>query len=339
MAESAEILEAGRRLRAGGLVAFATETVYGLGANALDAEAVAKVFAAKARPSFDPLIVHVASAAAAWELVDLDRVSEAVRQFPEALARVFWPGPLTLVLPKKFLIPGIVTSGLDTVGVRVPRHPVAQRLLAAAGVPIAAPSANIFGGISPTRAGHVTVDCDMVLDGGRCTTGVESTVVGFAGGTPEGRSTETSQRASAANVVVLRLGGTSVEAIEQVVGGEVTVAKPGEKIASPGMLDRHYAPRTPMRLVPSLKELDPTVFKGQRVGLLSFLGEPSRTLEFAVTEILSSTGDLTAAAGRLFDAMHRLDAAGLDLIVAERVPERDLGRAINDRLRRAAGRP
>lgn len=350
-----DIQYAGRILREGGLVAFPTETVYGLGANALDADAVAKVFAAKARPSFDPLIVHVADAEAAWALVDLEALPEAQRKFPGALAAAFWPGPLTLVLPRRragkqesrragnksgcetavietgsdpFLIPGIVTSGLETVGVRVPRHPVAQQLLAAAGGPIAAPSANIFGGISPTRAEHVAVPCDTVLDGGACATGVESTVVGFEG---EG-------------VVVLRLGGTSVEMIESVVGqlpgvsggGAVTVAKPGEKITSPGMLDRHYAPRTPMRLVERLQQVDPAELGGKRVGLLSLHGDTGRGMGFAHIETLSAAGDLTAAAARLFEAMHRLDALGLDLIVAEGVPERGLGRAINDRLRRAA---
>lgn len=321
-----EIQDAGRVIREGGLVAMPTETVYGLGANALDAVAVAKVFASKARPSFDPLIVHVTDAKAAWELVDLTKLPEMQRKIPGALAEAFWPGPLTLVLPKKSLIPGIVTSGLDTVGVRVPRHPVAQQLLRAAGVPIAAPSANVFGGISPTRAEHVAVDCDVVLDGGPCATGVESTVVGFDDAVSGGGG----------GVVVLRLGGTSVEAIEQVVGRAVTVAKPGEKIASPGMLDRHYAPRTSMRLVQRLEEIDPASLGNQRVGLLSLRGEQGRGMGFAAAEVLSATGDLTAAAAQLFDAMHRLDRAGLDLIIAEAVPEQGLGRAINDRLRRAA---
>ncbi len=354
MVSGKDIQNAGRVIREGGLVAMPTETVYGLGANALDATAVAKVFASKARPSFDPLIVHVADADAAWALVDLDQLPEHQRQLPGALAEAFWPGPLTLVLPRRKAggpehkradqkkgtvplfsvisggggIPGIVTSGLETVGVRVPRHPVAMGLIRAAGVPIAAPSANRFGGISPTRAEHVTVDCDMVLDGGPCATGVESTVVGFDGTSTPG-------------VVVLRLGGTSFEAIEAVVSGlagsgGVVVAKPGEKIASPGMLDRHYAPRTPMRLVKKLQDLDPASLGNRRVGVLSLRGEQGRGMGFAAAEVLSATGDLTAAAAQLFDAMHRLDAARLDLIVAEAVPEQGLGRAINDRLRRAA---
>lgn len=332
MVSDEEIQDAGRVIREGGIVAMPTETVYGLGANALDATAVAKVFAAKARPSFDPLIVHVPDAEAVWRLVDLDKLPESQRHLPGVLAEAFWPGPLTLVLPKRSHIPGIVTSGLDTVGVRVPRHQVAQAFLAAAGVPIAAPSANVFGGISPTRAEHITIDCDRVLDGGPCATGVESTVVGF----DDPRAGGASRGTSGNGVVVLRLGGTSVEAIERAVGGAVLVAKPGEKIASPGMLDRHYAPRTPMRLVHKLEDLDPASLGNQRVGLLSLRGEQGRGMGFAAAEVLSATGDLTAAAAKLFDAMHRLDAAGLDLMVAETVPEQGIGRAINDRLRRAA---
>ncbi|MEM6854173.1 MAG: L-threonylcarbamoyladenylate synthase [Planctomycetota bacterium] len=330
MVSDADIQHAGQVIRDGGLVAMPTETVYGLGANALDADAVAKVFAAKARPSFDPLIVHIADAAAAWSLVDLDAWPETQRHLPAVLAEAFWPGPLTMVLPKREVVPGIVTSGLETVGVRVPRHPVAQKLIAAAGVPIAAPSANVFGGISPTRAEHVTVDGDVVLDGGPCDTGVESTVVGFDEG----------------GLVVLRLGGLPVEAIERRIkeqggGAAVTVATPtsspsDQPQVSPGRLDRHYAPRTPMRLIEKLEQLDPASLGNQRVGLMSLRGEQGRGMGFAVAEVLCATGDLTAAAARLFEAMHRLDAAGLDLIVAEAVPEQGLGRAINDRLRRAA---
>ncbi|MEM1108989.1 MAG: L-threonylcarbamoyladenylate synthase [Planctomycetota bacterium] len=324
MVSEAAIEAAGRLIREGGLVAMPTETVYGLGANALDAEAVARVFAAKARPSFDPLIVHVADMESAWALADLDAVPAASRPLVRVLADVFWPGPLTMVLPKRGVIPGVVTSGLKTVGLRVPAHPVALALIEAADRPIAAPSANVFGGISPTRAEHVTVPCDAVLDGGPCSTGMESTVVGFDPG------------ASESGVVVLRLGGTSTEAIEQVVGGAVAVAKPGEKIASPGMLERHYAPRTPLRIVErsNYQAID---IKGQKIGRLSLRGEAiDGALEFTAHEVLDPQGDLTAAAARLFEAMHRLDDTGLDLIVAELVADVGLGRAINDRLRRAA---
>jgi L-threonylcarbamoyladenylate synthase len=366
MVQTAEIEAAGRLLRGGELVAFPTETVYGLGAHALDSSAVARVFEAKGRPHFDPLIVHVAEADAAWALADLEQLPEAVRHLPGVLAAAFWPGPLTLVVPCRRAgaqesrragndkagggipgVPGIVTAGLGTVGLRGPGHTVARALIEAAGVPVAAPSANAFGGISPTRAEHVTVPCATMLDGGPCATGVESTVVGF----------------DAAGVVVLRLGGTPVEAIEQVVAAPpegkgdgkgvrprfdpgsdpaagslpgVRVARPGQQIASPGMLDRHYAPRTPLRLVDRLERLDPASVGGRTVGVLSLRGQRGRGMGFAASEVLSATGDLTEAAARLFDAMHRLDAAGLELIVAEAVPEAGLGRAINDRLRRAA---
>ena len=328
MVSERQIQEAGAILRGGGLVAFPTETVYGLGANALEAAAVAKVFAAKARPSFDPLIVHVAEAEAAWDL------AEAVPDAARRLAARFWPGPLTLVLPKVGRVPGLVTAGLDSVGLRVPDHDVARRLIRAAGVPVAAPSANPFGGISPTRAERVTVDCDLVLDGGPCRTGVESTVVDCR--------TE--------DVTVLRLGGTPAEAIEAALGRAVTLqagrsdpgrSKPGpddeeHAAVSPGQTDRHYAPRTPLRLLKQLSDLSPTEVGGRRVGLLNLEGDVGRGMGFVEVAALSRMGDLTEAAAGLFEAMHRLDAAGLDLIVAVEVPDRGLGRAINDRLLRAS---
>lgn len=320
MLSEADIQDAGDVLRGGGVVAFPTETVYGLGANALDAEAVAKVFAAKARPSFDPLIVHVPDPDAAFALW------REVPALARTLAEAFWPGPLTMVLPKADAIPGIVTSGLGTVGVRVPRHEVAQRLLRAAGVPVAAPSANAFGGISPTRAEHVAVPCDRVLDGGPCSTGVESTVVGFADPSDP----------DAPPVTVLRLGGTAVEALESVVGQPIPIAKPGAKLASPGMLERHYAPRTPLHLVDRLEAVDPARLGNRRVALLSLQGETGRGMGFTHIRALSPTGDLTVAAAHLFEVMHELDRCGVDLILAERVPDHGLGRAINDRLRRAA---
>lgn len=322
MPPDADLQHPARLLATGGLVAFATETVYGLGANALNADAVAKVFAAKQRPSFDPLIVHVPEPAAAWELVAGG--NSAVPPLARALADDFWPGPLTLVLPKARAIPGIVTSGLDTVGLRVPDHDQARRLLSAAGVPVAAPSANPFGGVSPTRAQHVTVPCDAVVDGGPCRTGVESTVVGFdhAGG-----------------AVVLRLGGTAVEELERVTGGAVPVARPGAKLTSPGMLERHYAPRTPLHLVADTRAVTPARRADERLGVLVFdpvgFNDPAG---FAQQFVLSPGGDLVQAAARLFDTLRRADDAGLDGLVATPVPEVGLGRAINDRLRRAAVR-
>lgn len=328
-----QLADAAGILRAGGIVAFPTETVYGLGANALDAAAVAKIFTAKARPTFDPLIVHVAAVAAAWELVDPDwwekpatAAARHARDTAQLLATSFWPGPLTLVLPKRSTIPGIVTAGLPTVGLRVPGHALARQLIAAAGVPVAAPSANPFGGISPTRASHVRVPCDALLDGGPCGTGLESTVVGFQ---DDGQP------------AVLRLGGISLEALTAVLGAEpitlgqsqIDASTPG---VAPGMLTRHYSPRTALQLITGPTQLTAADVGGRRVGLLSLRGDVNRDLPLAHIELLAPRGELTQAAARLFEALHTLDAADLDLILAELVPEEGLGRAINDRLRRAA---
>lgn len=355
------IEDAAKVLRCGGVVAFPTETVYGLGANALDAAAVAKLFEVKGRPRFDPIIVHVATVQAARELVAC-WPDEAQR-----LAEAFWPGPLTLVLPKKChrvglpvdpnaesqtsncesLIPDLVTAGLPTVGLRVPAHPVALRLIECAGLPVAAPSANRFGAVSPTRAEHVRAELmdrvEVVLDGGPCAEGLESTVVSLA-------TTLLSGSAAVGAPEVLRLGSTAVEAIEQVVGagrlavvtGGAPLAAPGTGLTSPGMLERHYAPRTPMRLVDSPGVIEVSE-PARKVGLLALRAEPTTGSaklqapgQFAVVELLSASGDLREAAANLFAVMRRLDAAGLDLILAERVPDKGLGRAINDRLQRAS---
>lgn len=324
-ATRADIEKAAALLRRGEVVAFPTETVYGLGANATNVDAVARVFEVKGRPRFDPLIVHVRDEAAARELVS---------EWPAAaakLAAAFWPGPLTLVLPKRDRVPDLVTSGLPRVAVRVPDHPVALDLLREAGVPVAAPSANRFGRTSPTTAEHVreefTADeVPTVLDGGHCRTGVESTVVAIDGD----------------RLTVLRLGGTTVEALRAVVGeggnvGVVTRAEAGSAAASPGMLDRHYAPRTPLTLTS-----DPAVLRGDGSWSAAYLWfqAPSPSAPAALAEapavILSPTGDLREAAANLFAAMRTLDALGMERIIAERVPDVGLGRAINDRLERAA---
>ncbi|MBS0261655.1 MAG: threonylcarbamoyl-AMP synthase [Planctomycetes bacterium] len=340
MYSESDILRAAEILRTGGLVAFPTETVYGLGANALDERAVAKIFEAKGRPRFDPLIVHIADRS--W----LSRLVADWSLQAERLADRFWPGPLTLVLPKTEIVPDLVTSGCDTVAVRMPDHPVAQTLLRAADVPVAAPSANPFGRISPTTAGHVRDQLgdriDLILDGGPCRVGVESSVLQLG---PSGAT-------------LLRPGGVTVEEIEELIGplqiGGVTPldhanSSPGESevhsrpgLVSPGNLASHYAPRTPLMLWDRRRpESEAAVqqalasAQSSRVGLLAFR-PPDSVSAYAVIEVLSNTGDLQEAAARFFAALRRLDAAGVDLIIADLFPEVGLGRALNDRLRRAA---
>jgi L-threonylcarbamoyladenylate synthase len=303
-------------LRGGGLVAFPTETVYGLGANALDARAVAGIFAAKQRPSFDPLIVHLGS------VDDLEPLVGALTTQVSLLATAFWPGPLTLVVPRPAQVPGIVTSGLDTLAVRVPDHDVAHRLIAAAGTPVAAPSANPFGRLSPTRAEHVMAGLDgridVVLDGGPTRWGLESTIVDARGSRP----------------VVLRLGAVPVEALADVAGGVDVRTVAGGRPATPGALPSHYAPGVPLQLLTA----EGTSEEKARLAVLAFRSVPGAG--WGAAEVLSSRGDMVEAAAGLFEALHRLDAAardhGLLAIVAELLPEEGLGRVVNDRLRRAA---
>ncbi|WP_417518973.1 L-threonylcarbamoyladenylate synthase [Minwuia sp.] len=299
------VAEAAAALRRGGLVAFPTETVYGLGADATDDRAVARIFEAKGRPSFNPLIVHLPDAERARRLVAFDPLADR-------LAAAFWPGALTLVLPR---LPGcpvslLCSAGLETLAVRVPAHPLATELLEAAGVPVAAPSANPSGRLSPTAAGHVKDGLgdrvDVILDGGPCGVGLESTVVGIFDGTP----------------VLLRPGGVSVEALEAVCGPLAHPAEDPEAPQSPGMLASHYAPRQPVRLHAD----------SARAGevLLGFGPDAPDGPN------LSVSGDLTEAAANLFRMLHDLDRAGGAGIAVMPVPEEGLGRAINDRLRRAA---
>lgn len=299
----------------GELVGMPTETVYGLAADALDARAVLRIYEAKGRPRFDPLIVHVADAEQAWTLAE---PTERARR----LAAACWPGPLTLVLRRRAIVPDVVTSGLDTVGVRCPDHPLALALIRASGKPLAAPSANPFGAVSPTTAAHVReqlgASVAMVLDGGPCRVGIESTVLGVDP-TP----------------VILRPGGLTRERLEDILGEPVAVAgreQRAQSVAapSPGMLASHYAPRTPLRLRDGAWPDDPAV------ALLSFRGEAVPRRARAV-EVLSRDGDLAEAAAGLFSALRRLDASGASIIVAELVPAQGLGEGINDRLRRAAG--
>jgi L-threonylcarbamoyladenylate synthase len=302
-ADAAAITEAAALLREGRLVAFPTETVYGLGADATNGNAVASIFAAKDRPRINPLIVHVTSIAEAQKHVQFSAGASR-------LAEAFWPGPLTLVLPRKEESPLtlLVSAGLDTVAVRAPSHPIARSLIAAAGVPLAAPSANPSGSVSPTRARHVAEGLgdriDMILDGGATPVGVESTVIGFDGDIP----------------LMLRPGGVPREAIEKLVG-PLSVPQEGGPITSPGQLSSHYAPRAKVRLNASTKEPNEV--------LLGF-GEST-----AAALNLSPKGDLAEAAANLFAMLRALDAEAESIAVMP-IPMTGLGEAINDRLQRAA---
>lgn len=319
-----DISRAARALAEGKLVAIPTETVYGLGANAFDPEAVARVFEAKRRPSFDPLIVHIASLAGLEEVASLP--NEAARR----LAAAFWPGPLTLILPKREAVPGLVTSGLDSVAVRMPAHPVAREIIRLSGLPIAAPSANPFGYLSPTRAEHVArmlgEAVDYIVDGGPSAIGVESTVLDVTGEVPR----------------ILRPGGLPRSAIEEVAGPVELIDRASAQPTSPGQLESHYAPRAPLRLVEAggLGAASP----GPDSALL-FFDEASRrrfqetgTAHRGPERVLSSAGDLREAAAALFVALHDFDLLGVGEIWAERVPPEGLGLAVNDRLWKASAK-
>ena len=318
-------------LRRGGLVAFPTETVYGLGAHALDRAAVRRVFEAKGRPVNDPLIVHVGSA---------DRMDTLVLRVPEtarALAARFWPGPLTLVLPRSPLVPDEVTAGLDTVAVRVPAHPVAHALLVAAGIPVAAPSANLFSRPSPTCAAHVLDDLDgridLIVDSGPTLVGVESTVLDVSRGRP----------------TVLRPGAITIEMLREVLprvevraaGSEDHAARP-----SPGLLSKHYSPRAPLTLYEGepramlerlTRDAREAMSTGARVGLIIADEDAVDIPGDARVARLGSVHDLATVAARLYAALREVDAAGVDVILVRGFPTDDgLGMAIQDRLRRAA---
>jgi L-threonylcarbamoyladenylate synthase len=313
MAESGkDINKAKALLEQGAVVAIPTETVYGLAANALNDLAVAEIFRVKNRPAFDPLIVHVP---------DINSARKYVTHIPDgavALAEKFWPGPLTLILRKKDIVPDIVTSGLDTVGVRCPDHPLTRALLEGINFPLAAPSANPFGYVSPTTAAHVDAQLGhqipYILDGGPCTVGIESTIVGFEGD----------------RGVVYRMGGLSIEAVEEIIGPVETRAYSTSNPVAPGQLKSHYAPRARVILgtMPELMQK----FPAHTSGLLTFQTDFNSPYQF----ILSPSGSMTEAARNLFLALREFDSMGVDVILAELLPDVGLGRAINDRLRRAA---
>ena len=311
-ATPANIRKGAAIIRAGGVVAFPTETVYGLGADGLNPEACARIFEIKGRPRFDPLILHECSAARARRL--FSKVPGPALK----LMRRFWPGPLTLVLPKARAVPGIVTAGLPTVAVRVPAGQHALALIKAAGRPVAAPSANSFGRLSPTTAAHVEKQLgagpDLILDGGKTAIGVESTIITFNGNTP----------------VLLRPGGLPLEEIEKIAGPVKPGAAGGGAPLAPGCLRSHYAPRARLKIIAPGQAVKPD----RRAAYLAFRAKPAG--KWAAVKVLSRSGDLREAAAGLFGALHALEGSGAKTIYAEKVPPHGLGRAIMDRLRRAS---
>ena len=318
MVTEEQISSAADLIRRGELVAFPTETVYGLGANAMDPVAVAGIFELKGRPKFDPLIVHIC------ESIDIEMLVQSIPPLAQRLMATYWPGPLSLILKKNAIVPDIVTAGLDSVAIRFPAHPIAQQLIRTADVPVSAPSANRFGMISPTTAKHVADqfgDSLACIDGGPCTIGVESTVLSFLQSDSEPQ--------------LLRHGGITQEQVEEITGPIRSHLHEESQPTSPGQLSRHYSPRTPMKIAGQGIAPESLVENGSKAGVLSLRPfEPNH--KFAAYEALSESGCLREAAANLFAAMRRLDAMGLDLIIAESVPEIDLGRAIMDRLNRAA---
>ena len=303
-------------LRQGEAVALPTETVYGLAADALNPIAVAKIFEAKGRPRFDPLIIHLPDPG--W----LEKVADPLkqdRQLVSSLAEKFWPGPFTMVLPKRDIIPEIVTAGLETVAVRISAHPIFSEIVSAFGKPLSAPSANRFGRISPTTAKHVLDELNghipLIIDGGPTTHGIESTIVAIHGG----------------KIDILRRGPITSEQLSKF--GGVGIATVLEKISVPGQLPSHYAPKTPLRIVDNLKSFTPMT--NERCALLAWT--PIKNDErFVAIRNLSRQQHLREAAANLFRYLRELDALDVDLIVAERVPGEGLGAAILDRLQRAS---
>jgi len=318
MAEAGtDILKVAEILKSGGLVAIPTETVYGLAANALKNECVLKIFEVKKRPFFDPLILHVNSLESAMKYADF--TDERLLK----LAKAFWPGPLTLLLPKKEVVPDLVTSGLSRVALRVPRHSLSLQLLQHIDFPLAAPSANPFGYISPTSPEHVNKqlgnEIEYILDGGTCTVGLESTIVGEEEG----------------EICIYRLGGLELEQIEKIVGKVNLKLNLSGNPRSPGQLKNHYAPAKPL-LIGNLEELI-REHPGQKKAALVFGAEIAASENLACF-YLSIQKNLSEAAISLFSLLRKMDESDAELLLAEWLPEEGLGRAINDRLRRAASK-
>ena len=314
------VAAATKLLRKGDVVALPTETVYGLAADALNADAVAKIFEAKERPRFDPLIVHLPNRGWLEKIVDLSRQD---RQLISNLAERFWPGPFTIVLPRREIVPEIVTAGLDTVAVRISAHPVLAEIIRDFGGPLAAPSANRFGRVSPTSAQHVFDELEgrirLIVDAGPARHGIESTIAAVRDG----------------KIEILRRGPITEEQLS-IFGAKIDIVTPSETISAPGQLATHYAPKTPLRLIANAKSFSAS--QNDRVALLAWNPIESAKDYIAIRR-LSEQGDLREAAANLFHYLRELDAEDVDLIVAEQVPETGLGAAIMDRLRRASHRP
>jgi L-threonylcarbamoyladenylate synthase len=309
--EPASIEKALEILRGGDIVAFPTETVYGLGADALNPYAVAKIFEVKKRPRFDPLIVHIG---------DRRWLTAFAGQVPSEIVRLtdrFWPGPLTVILPKRPIIPDIVTAGLPTVGIRMPSHPVALNLIRALQNPIAAPSANPFGYMSPTRADHVAKmlkgRLPLILDGGNSVFGIESTIISYRDG----------------RVYIHRHGAITVEELEEVVGA-VSEKREDGMCESPGQLPFHYAPLTPLKIVASADEIE-----NANASFLAFR-DPTEKVGVKYIKVLSPNGDPREAAANFFSYLIELDRHDVDVIYAEKIPEQGIGKAMMERLRKAS---
>jgi L-threonylcarbamoyladenylate synthase len=312
---STDIYQAAHLLKNDAIIAIPTETVYGLAGNIYSEKAIKSIFELKKRPLINPLIVHIGT------INQLDDLVLEVPELAKNLADKFWPGPLTLVLPKKKSVPDFVTGGKDTVAIRMPNHKQALGLLKLLSFPLAAPSANPFSSISPTSAAHVANyfenDIQLILDGGNCQNGIESTIIGFENDIP----------------VLYRLGSISVEDLEGEIGPINIKNFEENKPTAPGMMARHYAPKT---LTVIASEITDAIefYSGKKIGLLLFK-EAINDQNIVHQEILSIEGNLNEAASNLYAAMHRLDALNLDVIIAKKFPDNELGRAINDRLKRA----
>ncbi len=306
-------------LKADGIIGLPTETVYGLAGNIFSESAIKEIFHIKQRPLYNPLIVHIKS------IEDSKTIATEIPPIATTLANHFWPGPLTLLLKKNASVPDLVTAGKPTVAVRMPNHPIALALLRLLDFPLAAPSANPFGMISPTKAQHVDEyfknNIKLVLDGGICETGIESTIIGFDNN----------------EVVVYRLGGVSIEEIEHLAGKVKLITKNDKTPEAPGMLSKHYAPATPLIFT---ADIENTIhqYKDKKIGLLLFDKATSTVPKNTIQRVLSSDKNLNEAASILYETLHQLDKMMLDIIIAEQFPETGMGNVINDKLSRASSK-